>query len=145
MKLRDLAKEASYDRVCLSKLEWGEQNITYKISVKLARTLDVPYPALFSRNFISVQEEKESGYPNHFKNDDFLSVFIENFRKSMLRERKEQKQVYIEGGVTAEAVSRIVRGTEKNPTVKTLYAMAFTSNSELADLFSRLQKREGLF
>ena len=48
--LSDLATSIGYDRGCLSALEYGEQNIEYNTALNLARKLNVPFPALFSRN-----------------------------------------------------------------------------------------------
>ena len=48
--IAELAASIDYDRGCLSSLEYGEQNIEYSTALNLARKLNVPFPALFSRN-----------------------------------------------------------------------------------------------
>ena len=54
LDIRELASRAKYDRNCLSQLEYGEHNITYKTAVKLAKELNTSFPALFSRNYLTM-------------------------------------------------------------------------------------------
>ena len=49
--IAELASSIKYDRGCLSLLEYGEQNIEYITALNLARKLNAPFPALFSRNY----------------------------------------------------------------------------------------------
>ena len=53
-----LAESIGYDRNSLSKLERGEKNVQYKTAVRLAEALDVPFPKLFSRNYVDGRDRQ---------------------------------------------------------------------------------------
>ena len=144
ISLRTLAKTIHYDRGCLTKLEQKGQNIEYETSIKLARVLNVSYPALFSRNFMESESNLETDFSEPFCDDDYLFVFIENFQRSMRKRHASQVQVYINTAVSESAVSRVIHGDNKNPTLKTLYAMSFTAHCDMHHLFSRNAKEEAL-
>ena len=78
--ISDLAASIEYDRGCLSALEYGEQNIEYNTALKLAQKLNVPFPDLFSRNYLNKLAKAKNGFLRTYKEDDYLLVFIENFK-----------------------------------------------------------------
>lgn len=138
LSLAALSELANYDRNCLSKLEVGKQNVKFTTSVKLAKVLDVSYPALFSRNFMDQDLEFDAGVTGKFQEDDYLLVFIENFQKYIRKHNKLQMEVYFKTGVSESMVSRILKGENKNPTLKTLYAMGITVCNDVYNLFLRI-------
>ena len=144
VSLHTLAETIHYDRGCLTKLEQKGQNIEYQTSIKLAKALNVSYPALFSRNFMESKSNLETDFNEPFCDDDYLFVFIENFQRSMRKRNASQVQVYINTAVSESAVSRVIHGDNKNPTLKTLYAMSFTSHCDMHHLFSRNAEEEAL-
>lgn len=144
LSLLALARKANYDRACLAKLEAGKQNVEFVTSVKLAKALNVSYPFLFSRNFMEQNMKVNEGFIGKFQEDDYLLVYIENFKRYMHKLNKLQMHVYFETGVSESMISRIVKGVDKNPTLKTLYAMAFTVHSDIYNLFLRISEEEHL-
>lgn len=136
-KLNELACKAGYDRMCLSRLEDGEQNIKLGTALKIAEALDVSFPKMFSRNFMEEKKGKKAVSEN-FQENDYLSVFVENFKRQLKKTGRRQMTVYIETGIDETAVSRIVKGKNKNPTIRTLSAMGHITESGLDSLFTRI-------
>ena len=131
--LNKLAKRANYDRLCLSRLEYGTQNITYRTAINLAKALDVPFPFLFSRNYSLVENDKFLIYTD----DDYLLVFIENLKRELAKKNLGQFHIYMESGLSESVASRIINGKEINPTIITLERMASAINAGLFILFQR--------
>ena len=132
-----LASRANYDRGSLSRLEKGEMNIELSTAVKLAKTLDVSFPALFSRNFMEEVPDSEIDFSGKYQDDDYLLVFREKFMKQLQKYTMHQVSVTDISELNEQMVSRLVNGVIKNPTLKTLYALAYAVNAEMYNLFSR--------
>jgi len=135
-----LASLIKYDRGCLSSLEYGEQNIKYITALNLARKLNVPFPALFSRHYLN----DNSPFIETFTEDDYLLVFIENFKKAMIRKQIKQIEIYSATDIQTSLISRIINRKSLNPTINTLYAMSYTVGEEMCALFSRNTIREDI-
>lgn len=131
--IRELASCTKYDRNCLSRLEYGEQNITYKTAMRLAKELNIPFPVLFSRNYCVNNED-------FFCEDDFLMVFVENLKRELKSKGMIQVQIYIECGVQESVISRILSGKTGNPTLGTLCKIAaVVTDGNMTRLFSRVK------
>ena len=129
--IKELANRIGYDRICLSRLEYGEQNVTYKTAMKLAKELNTSFPSLFSRNYLSENVEE-------FCEDDFLMVFIENIKHELKVKGITQTRIYIEYGVPESVISRVLSKKTDNPTLDTLYKIAMgATDIEMSKLFSR--------
>ena len=142
-----LAERIGYDRNSLSKLERGEKNVQYKTAVRLAEALDVPFPKLFSRNYVygrDRQAEKSSSIPEHFVQDDYLMVYIENIRFKYLSQNLTQQDLASDSGLTKALVNMILHKENKNPTIDTLYKMAKAAGGSLEEMFSRASERENI-
>ena len=142
-----LAERIGYDRNSLSKLERGEKNVQYKTAVRLAEALDVPFPKLFSRNYIDGrdrQAEKSLSMPEHFVQDDYLMVYIENIRFKYLSQNLTQQDLASDSGLTKALVNMILHKENKNPTIDTLYKMAKAAGGSLEEMFSRASERENI-
>ena len=142
-----LAERIGYDRNSLSKLERGEKNVQYKTAVRLAEALDVPFPKLFSRNYIddiNRQTEKSFSIPEHFVQDDYLMVYIENIRFKYLSQNLTQQDLASDSGLTKALVNMILHKENKNPTIDTLYKMAKAAGGSLEEMFSRASERENI-
>lgn len=140
----DLATAIGYDRGCLSALEYGEQNIEYQTALNLARKLNVSFPALFSRNYLNELSSDGTNFSSSFIEDDYLLVFIENFKKIVKSKQIKQIEIYGATDVQTSMVSRIINRKMFNPTIKTLYAMAYTIDTEMFSLFLRNTKEENI-
>ncbi len=140
--ISDLAASIEYDRGCLSALEYGEQNIEYATALNLARKLNVPFPVLFSRNYLNDLANDKNNFSGNFKEDDYLLVFIENFKRDMKSKQLKQIEIYGATDIQTAMISRIINRKALNPTIKTLYAMAYTVGTEMYNLFLRNTKRE---
>ena len=142
-----LAESIGYDRNSLSKLERGEKNVQYKTAVRLAEALDVPFPKLFSRNYVDGrdrQAEKSLSMPEHFVQDDYLMVYIENIRFKYLSQNLTQQDLASDSGLTKALVNMILHKENKNPTIDTLYNMAKAAGGSLEEMFSRASERENI-
>lgn len=140
--ISDLAASIKYERGCLSALEYGEQNIEYTTALNLARRLNVSFPALFSRNYLNSQASDNFDFSGRFIEDDYLLVFIENFQRIMKNKQIKQIEVYGATDVQTAVISRIINRKAFNPTIKTLYAMAYTIGTEMYSLFSRSSRKD---
>lgn len=132
-----LASCANYDRGSLSKLEKGKMNIELATAIKLAKALDVSFPAMFSRNFMERDPDSDIDFLGRFQEDDYLLVFREKFSMMLKKYTMHQVNVMDLTEINEQMVSRIVNGSIKNPTLKTLYALAYSVDEEMYYLFSR--------
>lgn len=142
--ISDLATSIHYDRNCLSSLEYGEHNIEYITALNLARKLNVSFPALFSRNYLAGLACESLNVSNNFTEDDYLLVFIENFQKIMKSKQIKQIEIYGATNIQPALISRIIHRKALNPTIKTLYAMAYTVDVEMCKLFLRSSIKEDI-
>lgn len=140
--ISDLAASIEYDRGCLSALEYGEQNIEYTTALNLARKLNVPFPALFSRNYLNDLANVKNVFSRNYKEDDYLLVFVENFKRDMKSKQLKQIEIYGATDTQTAMVSRIINRKALNPTIKTLYAMSYTVGTEMYNLFLRNTREE---
>ena len=139
--IAELASSIKYDRGCLSLLEYGEQNIEYITALNLARKLNAPFPALFSRNYFNDLLSDNSFNSLTFTEDDYLLVFIENIQKIMRNKQLKQIEFYGATDIQTAIVSRIMHRKAQNPTIRTLYAMAYTVDAYMYSLFSRTEEK----
>ena len=131
LDISELASLVHYDRVCLSRLEYGEHNVSYMTAIKLAKELNISFPSLFSRNY--KVEDAEC-----FCEDNFLMVFIENTKRELKMKGMIQTRIYIECGVQEASISRLFNGKMKNPTLNTLCKIAtVVADGNVARLFLR--------
>lgn len=140
--ISDLALSIGYDRGCLSALEYGEQNIEYNTALNLARKLNVSFPALFSRNYLNNFANDKNDCSGTFKEDDYLLVFIENIKREMQRKQIKQIEIYGATDIQTAMISRIIHHKALNPTLKTLYSMAYTVDNEMYNLFTRNTRKD---
>lgn len=140
--ISNLAASIEYDRGCLSALEYGEQNIEYATALNLARKLNVPFPALFSRNYLNYLSNDKNDFSGNYKEDDYLLVFVENFKRDMKSKQLKQIEIYGATDTPTAIVSRIINRKALNPTIKTLYAMSYTVSTEMYNLFLRNTREE---
>lgn len=137
-KIKEMVISSCYDRGCLSRLEYGEQNIKIQTAIKIAKALNISFPALFSRNFMDGDKEHpELQIRNVFTDDDFIKIFAENFNKALRKNSGTQMTVVETTGVPNATVSKIVRGKYTNPTLVTLNRMAYAARTDLYSLFVR--------
>lgn len=137
LTISELADKAKYYRGCLSLVEYGEQNLRYEKAVGLARALDVPFPALFSRNFMNNVANEDHNFLGAFREDKFLLVFVENYKRELMAKNLKQIDVHNATGQDQVVVNRILNQKNHNPTITTLAALASVTGSELDSLFSR--------
>lgn len=131
----ELAKRTAYDRNDLSRLEYGEQNISYKTAINLARALNVPFQQLFSRNYVVNDKDK-------YCEDEFLQIYIENIKRELKARGMTQAHIYVECGIHESTVSRIFTGKNVNPTINTLALISsVVAGGDLKKLFSRLSEK----
>ena len=134
LTIRQLAKSANCSRDGLSLIENGERNLSFATAKKIARALDIALPILVSRNFITHADESVG---NKFTDDDFILIFAENIKKRIMQEGMEQRYLYIDTNIPEGNISRILRGKNKNPRLKTLDILSKAIQTELTDLFTR--------
>lgn len=137
LTISELADRAKYYKGCLSSAEYGKQNLRYEKAVGLARALDVPFPDLFSRNFMNDDANGYNGFSEPFQEDKFLLVFVDNYKRELTAQNLKQTNVYNATGQDRVVINRILNQKNCNPTITTLAALASVTGSELYTLFSR--------
>ena len=105
---------------------------------------NVSFPALFSRNYLSDLGYNSLNFSGNFIEDDYLLVFIENFQKIMKSKQLRQIEIYGATDIQPALISRLVNRKALNPTIKTLYAMAYTIDVEMYNLFLRSSIKEDI-
>lgn len=131
LNISELAARSQYDRNCLSQLEYGEYNVSYQTALKLAKELNISFPALFSRNYLPTESDI-------FCEDDFLMVFIENIKRQLKAKGMSQARIYIESGIQESVVSRVLNRKINNPTINTLWKIARSiTDDDMSRLFLR--------
>lgn len=135
--ISELAVKIRYERNCLSAAEYGEQNLEYNTVLNLSRALNVPFPTLFSRNYQNVFVSNNVILSGDFVEDNYLLVFIENYQREMKNHQLKQVEVYAATDICPETISRVINKKVLNPTIKTLYAMAYTCGTDMYSLFLR--------
>lgn len=138
LSISAIAKEAQYDRGCLSKVEFGKQNLEYATSIRIAKALNVPYPNLFSREYMVPKADSGLDSLHTFREDDYLLVFVRNFRKQMKRKRKCQYAVATATGKYEASISQVMNGVNKNPELKLLAAMAYVAEIDMFNMYLRV-------
>lgn len=125
----ELAEKAGYNRFDLSTLESGEHDLSLKTAVDIAKALDRDFPLLLSRSF-NVNGE------NHFIENDYLSLFVENVRFILQAKNKFQYSISSLTGIEPENINRILK-KHVVPKVGTLERFADAFETELMELFIR--------
>lgn len=140
-KIQDLSKRANYSRIDLSKIEYGEKDIQLSTAIKLAKALDVPFPDLFSRNYITSYQQTSLYEKLGFQDTDYLLVFSTNVRAVFALLYKNENSIYPQIGMDPSTISRILNLRVKDPRISTLEAIAECVSKSLYDLFSRTNER----
>lgn len=138
LTLSELSQLAHYDRISLSNIEVGKQNVKLNTAIKLARTLNEPFPSLFSRNYMNLTLENDGLIDSGYIEDDYLGIFVENFRRCIKELHKHQMSAYFETWIPEASVSRIMQRKNRNPTLVTLNSLAYVAKNELSTMFSRM-------
>lgn len=134
LTIQQLAKNANCDREGLSLIENGERNLSYNTAKKIAKALDIAFPILMSRSFTLDMDENAG---NKFTEDNFLLIFAENVTKRLKQQEMEQRDLYIDTNIPEGNISRILRGKNHNPRLKTLDLLSKAIQIDLLDLFTR--------
>lgn len=92
---------------------------------------------MFSRNYLNSLAGDNNDFSGTFKEDDYLLIFIENLKREMQHKQIKQIEIYGATDIQTAMISRIINHKALNPTIKTLYAMAYTVANEMYILFTR--------
>ena len=130
-----LAARVGYDRICLSRVEYGTQNLEFHTLCKLAAVLNVPFAGLFSRSFCDVLREDAASLA--YQPDNYLLIFKDNVNRALHRHGIPQNRIYTETGLSEAMISHLLKGTQHNPTVQTLCTLTFLLPEPLSQLFTR--------
>lgn len=125
----ELAQKAGYNRFDLSTLESGGHDLSLKTAIDIAKALDRDFPLLLSRNF------KVNG-EDHFIENDYLSLFVENVRFILKAKNKFQYSISSLTGIEPENINRVLK-KRVVPKVGTLERIAGAFETELIELFIR--------
>lgn len=129
----DLERLSGYSRQYISSLELGEKDIQLSTAVKIARSLNAPFPKLFSRSF----DIDASTLHEEFRDDDFLLVFSTNVRKHLAAVGKKEIHVYMETGMDTATINRTLNKRTSDPRISSLAKIAAGIGLDLNDLLNR--------
>ena len=130
LTIQKLAELAKCSRDGLSLLENGERDSNFDIAIKIARSLNVAFPDLVSRNF-------DCNNSSRYIDDDFILVFAENLSKQLKMLEMNQYQLSQDTGITESNISKILNGKNKNPKLTTLDLLSKAIQVDLEQLLTR--------
>lgn len=123
-----LGRRAGVSQNVISKIEHGVANPRLTTLVKVAHALNVSVPDLLSKKL-------RYGEKSDWFSDDFLSVFKENFERSIPKYRT-RLALYDEALLSNATISRVFR-EKVDPTIDTLLKIASITGISLGELFRR--------
>ena len=116
------AEDTRYSRSELSKLLYGQRNLTLQKALRFARHFNISLFLLFSRNFEIF--EYRNKFP--FVDKDYTSVIRQNFKDLNGKQSKVD--------LDPSTCSKLINGHRSNPTIKTLCRLALGANTSPAEL-----------
>lgn len=125
---RDFASKLNYDRIRLSKLFLGEQNVKLSTAKKMARATGYSLPALLN---ISFREDPEYRKKEPYRENDFMKLFVYFVKEKMKEEEMTQADICCYSGMDKAALSRILSNQEMDPTLKTMEKITHALGYEL--------------
>jgi transcriptional regulator with XRE-family HTH domain len=131
LSLKTLSTSSHYDSDLISYLESGLGNIQLDKLLSLSKALDVDFKFLFNSKI------SESTEIPHFIEDDYLLVFVNNIQQFLLRKGKNKQSLCVYSGLSPSAISRLLNGTTKNPTILTLLRISEALEISINKLFER--------
>lgn len=125
------AAKLGYGRIAYGNLLYGVQNIRLKTAEKIAAQTGYALSVLLDTSFID-----DVAYRDRcpYREIDTLSVFIQGVRRQMNLRRISMSDICARINMDKAALSRILNGQIKNPTIKTLDAIASAVNCKLSTL-----------
>lgn len=133
LRIKQITEIVGYDRGCWSKMEKGEQDIELSTVVKIAKTLDVYLPLLFSRDFSCLDDESIRGYVE----EDYLMIFASNVKRTLEKLNKKQVYIYAVTGMDESNINKILKEKNNNPQISTLVQIANGLQQDMASMFRR--------
>lgn len=108
------SQEIQYNRLSLSKVEYGDQNIKINTVIGIAKLLNKDVGMLFDISFV---DDKEICQSRVFKDIDYMSLYRNRVNKILDRMKFPISRINPE---KREQISRVLNGNNNNPTVETL-------------------------
>lgn len=113
-KIQVFSEEIQYNRLSLSKVEYGIQNIRIKTVIKIAKILNKDVGMLFDISFV---DDKEICQSRAYKDIDYMSMFRARVNEFI---RINEYPISKINPDKREKISRLLNGNNNNPTVETL-------------------------
>lgn len=125
----ELSRKSGISRSSISMIENNKIDIYFETAKRLAKTLNINLPQLFSRNF---SNEKIAEYIE----DDFLSIFSQNTKTLLKRKNKYQTYLYAATTLSPSTINEILN-QKVNPKLSSLYQIADALEASVSQLITR--------
>lgn len=128
MSNKDFALKINYDRIRLSKLFVGEQNIKLSTAKRIASKTGYSLSALLN---ISFREDAEYRKKELYKENDFMKLFLYFVKEKMKEKEITQADICDCSGMDKATLSRILSNQEMDLTLKTMEKITHALGYEL--------------
>ncbi|MEK5234760.1 helix-turn-helix transcriptional regulator [Paenibacillus sp. FSL L8-0470] len=128
----ELSKNAGISRSSLSLIENNEIDIYLETAKRLAQSLNISLPQLFSRNF-------SNGNIAAYTDDNFLLIFSENAKSLLKKQNKLQIYLYASTTLSASTISEIFN-QKVNPKLSSLNQIADALGATISELIIRKEE-----
>lgn len=134
---KDFALKLNYDRILLSKLFIGTQNIKLSTANKIAYKTGYSLSALLSNSFKDDPKYREREL---YIEIDTLELFLNFINEKMKENRVSQASICYYSGIDKAALSRLLSRNNINPTLKTMEKITQALGYELNIAFKEVIK-----
>ncbi|WP_025684398.1 helix-turn-helix domain-containing protein [Paenibacillus maysiensis] len=128
----ELSENSGISRSSLSMLENNEIDIYFETAKRLAESLNISFPQLFSRNF-------SNGNIAAYTEDDFLFIFSQNAKSLLKKQNKLQTYLYASTTLSPSTISEIFN-QKVNPKLSSLNQIADALGTTISELIIRKEE-----
>lgn len=127
-----LSEYSGISRSSLSMIENHEIDIYFRTAQKIAKSLNISLPQLFSRNF-------SNGNILAYTEDDFLFIFSQNAKNIIKKQHRFQLSLYSSTTLSSSTISEIFN-QKVNPKLSSLKKIADALNTPINELIIRKEE-----
>lgn len=128
----ELSEKSGISRSSISMIENSRIDIYFETAKRLAESLNINLPQLFSRSF---SDGKIAAYIE----DDFLLIFSQNVKSLLKKKSKYQTYLYASTTLSPSTINEILK-QKVNPKLTSLYQIADALETTVSELITRKEE-----
>lgn len=125
----ELSVKSGISRSSISMIENSKIDIYFETAKRLAESLNISLPQLFSRSF-------SNGKIAAYIEDDFLLIFSQNVQNLLKKKNKYQTYLYASTTLSPSTINEILK-QKVNPKLSSLYQIAEALETTVSELITR--------